>query len=206
MVLVPSKRWRPARTASALATAITLGLLALGCSAGPAPDPSANPPASITPSPNYPDLCAPVGADSSSTCLRLTLEAVDRARSAEGLGPMRLPADFPLLIGARAALRRRRPRARRPRLGAVRRSVGGTRPGSAACGRSRPAPGSPGSRGPGGRGRVDRGCRQRPRRRVRVDVRRRPGERDTELLDTRRGPAAGPTGAPSSNISARVIS
>ncbi len=76
---------------------MTLGLLALGCSAGPAPDPSADPPASITPSPNYPDLCAPVGADTSSTCLRLTLEAVDRARSAEGLGPMRLPADFPLL-------------------------------------------------------------------------------------------------------------
>ena len=94
MVLVTSKWWRPASTAT-LAIAITLGLLVAGCSAGPGPDPSANPPSSITPSPDYPTLCAPVGADSSSTCLRLTLEAVDHARSAEGLGPMRLPADFP---------------------------------------------------------------------------------------------------------------
>jgi hypothetical protein len=106
MVLGPSGGWRSAKTALAhapaiaIAIAITLilvgGLLA-GCSSGPAPDPSANPPASIAPSPDYPSICAPVGVDSSSTCLRLTLEAVDRARSAEGLGPMRLPADFPQL-------------------------------------------------------------------------------------------------------------
>jgi hypothetical protein len=90
------KRWRTAKTARAMAIGLTLGLLA-GCSAGSAPDPSANPPASVKPSPDYPSLCAPVGSDSSSTCLRLTLEAVDRARSVEGLGPMRLPADFPQL-------------------------------------------------------------------------------------------------------------
>jgi hypothetical protein len=96
MELVSFTRWRSARTAPVIAIALTMGLLA-GCSTGSAPDPSANPPTSVSPSPNYPSLCAPVGADSSGTCLRLTLEAIDRARSAEGLGPMRLPADFPQL-------------------------------------------------------------------------------------------------------------
>jgi hypothetical protein len=93
MELVSFKWWRSAK---AIAITLTIGLLA-GCSVGPAPDPSANPPASVRPSPDYTSICAPVGADSSSICLRLTLEAVDRARSAEGLGPMRLPADFPRL-------------------------------------------------------------------------------------------------------------
>jgi hypothetical protein len=49
---------------------------------------------SITPTPNYSNSCAPVGADSTSTCLRLTLEAIDTARTAEGLRPMALPAGF----------------------------------------------------------------------------------------------------------------
>jgi hypothetical protein len=44
--------------------------------------------------PNYDTVCAPIGADTSNICLRLTLEAIDAARAKEGLGPMRLPAGF----------------------------------------------------------------------------------------------------------------
>lgn len=49
---------------------------------------------SIVPTPDYSNSCAPVGGDSSSTCLRLTLEAIDAARAGEGLRPMMLPSDF----------------------------------------------------------------------------------------------------------------
>jgi hypothetical protein len=57
----------------------------------------ANPADSIYPAPNYPNVCAPIGADSSSTCLRITLQAVDSARAGEGMRPMVLPVDFPQL-------------------------------------------------------------------------------------------------------------
>jgi hypothetical protein len=53
-----------------------------------------DPSRSVTPSPDYLNVCAPVGADSSSTCLRLTLGAIDTARADEGLPPMVLPSDF----------------------------------------------------------------------------------------------------------------
>jgi hypothetical protein len=83
------------RTTAALA-AVTIAALALaGCSGGaPSPNGLADPIHSIYPSPNYPNVCAPIGADTSTTCLRITLQAVDFARAAEGMGPMRLPADF----------------------------------------------------------------------------------------------------------------
>ncbi len=49
------------------------------------------------PAPDYFDNCAPVGIDTSSPCLRITLDAIDHARAKEGLQPMVLPADFPRL-------------------------------------------------------------------------------------------------------------
>jgi hypothetical protein len=52
---------------------------------------------SVSPSPDYPDVCAPVGIDVTRPCLQVTLEAIDRARAAEGVRAMRLPADFPEL-------------------------------------------------------------------------------------------------------------
>ena len=55
---------------------------------------AANPAGSVAPTPDYINLCAPAGVDTSVTCLRLTLAAVDRARGREGIGPMRLPSDF----------------------------------------------------------------------------------------------------------------
>jgi hypothetical protein len=83
-------RWAMA----AAATLATAGV-ASGCAAGaPQPAPTANPTTSLSPTPNYGNVCAPVGADTSSTCLRVTLGAIDAARAKEGLGPMRLPADF----------------------------------------------------------------------------------------------------------------
>jgi hypothetical protein len=54
----------------------------------------ATPSNSVAPTPDYPNWCAPVGEDSSNTCIRLTLAAIDSARAAEGLGPLRLPIRF----------------------------------------------------------------------------------------------------------------
>jgi hypothetical protein len=52
------------------------------------------PAASVAPAPNYTDVCAPLGTDTSATCLRVTLDAIDTAREHEGLRPMVLPSDF----------------------------------------------------------------------------------------------------------------
>jgi hypothetical protein len=49
---------------------------------------------SVQPAPDYTVVCAPLGGDSTSTCLRVTLDAIDRAREREGVGPMVLPANF----------------------------------------------------------------------------------------------------------------
>lgn len=80
----------------ALASTLLAALALAACSSSPSNAGSAlsDPSHSILPRPNYPDSCAPVGGDSSSTCLRLTLDAIDTARAGEGLGPMVLPADF----------------------------------------------------------------------------------------------------------------
>ena len=91
------RRLRAAGTL-ALGVAVSLGsVLALDTGApGRAAGASvaADPSRSVAPSPDYVDLCAPVGADSSSTCLRLTLGAIDTARADEGVRPMVLPSDF----------------------------------------------------------------------------------------------------------------
>ncbi|HEY1652910.1 MAG TPA: hypothetical protein VGG09_13585 [Acidimicrobiales bacterium] len=92
---------RPIRVSTKVATtAVALTLVAVvalaGCSSAPSTSGTglATPSKSIAPTPDYPNSCAPVGGDSSSTCLRLTLEAIDIARAGEGLRPMMLPADF----------------------------------------------------------------------------------------------------------------
>ena len=54
----------------------------------------AEPARSAAPVPDYPETCAPVGADTTGPCLRITLDAIDVARAKEGLRPMALPADF----------------------------------------------------------------------------------------------------------------
>ena len=77
---------------------LALGLGLAGCSGGGQPGGGlADPPQSVAPAPDYANVCAPVGADTSSTCLRVTLEAIDAARAGEGLRPMVLPSDFPRL-------------------------------------------------------------------------------------------------------------
>jgi hypothetical protein len=86
------------RLAAAVAVAALAALTLTGCSGGASgPNALANPAHSIYPDPDYPDVCAPIGADSSSTCLRMTLQAVDSARAVESMRPMVLPADFPRL-------------------------------------------------------------------------------------------------------------
>ena len=80
---------------------VALALLLAGCSSGGPPGGATVDPAnSVPPAPDYPTMCAPVGADTTSTCLRLTLEAIDAARAREALRPMVLPSDFPRLTVA----------------------------------------------------------------------------------------------------------
>ena len=77
---------------------LALALVLAGCSAaGHTGAGLAEPAHSVTPDPSYPDTCAPVGADTTSPCLRITLDAIDSARAKEGVRPMVLPADFPRL-------------------------------------------------------------------------------------------------------------
>jgi hypothetical protein len=77
---------------------VALALFVAGCSVGGHSGGGlADPSRSVSPAPDYPDVCAPLGADTSSTCLRITLEAIDTARANEGVKPMVLPSDFPRL-------------------------------------------------------------------------------------------------------------
>ena len=66
----------------------------------------ADPSHSVSPVPDYPDACAPVGADTSDICLRITLDAIDAARAKEGVRPMALPVRLRTADRSRAALRR----------------------------------------------------------------------------------------------------
>ncbi len=77
-----------------MVTALVLGVLAVGGGTASSSAPPDVPTRSVVPTPDYTQTCAPVGADSSSVCLRLTLQAIDAARAREGVGPMVLPADF----------------------------------------------------------------------------------------------------------------
>lgn len=87
---------RAARSAAAAASVLLVAVALAACSSGPqgATGALATPSHSIAPTPDYPNSCAPVGEDSSTTCIRLTLAAVDSARAGEGLGPLLLPAGF----------------------------------------------------------------------------------------------------------------
>ena len=91
------KQSRPrAATPTAVLVAIVSAVALAACTsgAGTAADAVTTPSSSIAPAPDYPNSCAPIGEDSSSNCLRLTLQAIDTARAREGLGPIVLPGDF----------------------------------------------------------------------------------------------------------------
>ena len=91
----PVRRPRCLALSGTLALSMGLALLLAACgSSNPGTQGLAEPTASVTPKPDYADVCAPVGADTTATCLRITLGAIDAARAAEGLRPMLLPADF----------------------------------------------------------------------------------------------------------------
>jgi hypothetical protein len=79
----------------AIASVALVAALCAACSPGSeAPRDLSDPSQSVSPVPNYTDVCAPLGADTSSACLQVTLEAIDTARAQEGLGPMVVPADL----------------------------------------------------------------------------------------------------------------
>ncbi len=84
---------RCAPAAGALAAVLTLA----GCTSGTPPSVADHPARSVSPKPDYPSSCAPVGGDTSATCLRITLQAIDTARGFEGLPAMVLPSDYPRL-------------------------------------------------------------------------------------------------------------
>jgi hypothetical protein len=78
-----------------LGAALALALLLAGCSTAEHPGRGlADPVQSVSPAPDYPETCAPVGADTTNPCLRITLDAIDAARAKEGVRPMVLPAGF----------------------------------------------------------------------------------------------------------------
>jgi len=54
------------------------------------PDPSR----SIPPDPDFTQICAPSGLDSSPPCLKAFVEAIDHARALEGVEPITLPAGY----------------------------------------------------------------------------------------------------------------
>ena len=83
-------RLRPVLASAAAA----LSLLGMPLGAASA---ASGPSHSVAPRPDYPDLCAPAGLDTSAICLRLTLAAIDGARAGEGLPPARVPATFSAL-------------------------------------------------------------------------------------------------------------
>ncbi len=82
------------RWAVVVSVALVAALCAACSSEPPAPRSLSDPSQSVVPVPDYTDDCAPLGADTSVTCLRVTLDAIDTARAQEGVGPMVLPADF----------------------------------------------------------------------------------------------------------------
>lgn len=53
-----------------------------------------DPPSNVAPNPDYTAVCSPSGLDSSAGCLQSVLDAIDSARSREGVKPMVLPLDF----------------------------------------------------------------------------------------------------------------
>ena len=84
------------RSAHRRATAVLLALVAgvaAACGASGAPG-GAEPTASVSASPDYLDGCAISGLDDTPGCAQVALEAIDRARAREGVGPMRLPSSF----------------------------------------------------------------------------------------------------------------
>lgn len=88
----------PRRLAAWSGAVVVLALLLAGCSTGAQTGGGlADPSRSVSPVPDYPNACAPVGADKSDICLRITLDAIDAARAKEGVRPMSLPSDFPRL-------------------------------------------------------------------------------------------------------------
>jgi hypothetical protein len=97
----PTRRpTRPSRWWSGAGLALTV--LLAGCAGGGESHGQSDgsgaglstPAASVNPVPNYVDNCAPVGVDTSTPCLRITLDAIDGARASEGLRPMVLPANL----------------------------------------------------------------------------------------------------------------
>ena len=161
------------RWAVAVSVALVAALCAACSSGPPAPRSLSDPSQSVVPVPNYTDDCAPLGADTSVTCLRVTLDAIDTARAQEGVGPMDLPANFAQLsipeqlfvaLNAERVDRGLSPLCRTLRLARSRRPAGGRCGHAARPARPRVLRGEPG---------VD-GCRrQRTRRRLPMVVLRR---------------------------------
>lgn len=90
----PSPWWA---AASLALTILVAGCAAVGTSDGQSAAQSGGFAAqarSVNPNPDYLANCAPVGADTSGPCLRITLDAIDGARAREGLRPLALPSDF----------------------------------------------------------------------------------------------------------------
>ena len=160
-----------------------MALLFAGCSAAGHPGSGlADPAQSVSPNPDYPETCAPVGADTTVPCLRITLDAIDAARAKEGVRPMVLPAGFARLSVPEqlfvAIDRERVDRGLAPFPGLTAALNADAQKGAASA--PLPTPSGPGLHV--GEHRVDRRGRQRARRRLRVALQRRPRQRSAGLF------------------------
>src|SRR5439155_10834529 len=60
----------------------------------------ADPPQTVPAHPDFTQVCAPSGLDSSRVCIQSALEAIDNARATEGVKAMVLPSGFASLTVA----------------------------------------------------------------------------------------------------------
>jgi hypothetical protein len=82
--------WSASRAALGAGAMVPLASAPPGISVTGIPDP----PHTVPADPDYTAVCAPSGTDDSARCLTAILQAIDNARSTEGVKPMTLPADF----------------------------------------------------------------------------------------------------------------
>lgn len=90
-----------------LGVGLAMALLAAACSSHPTTYSAthvADPPKTVAPSPDYTQSCSPSGPDASIECLAVILQAIDRARAGEHIGPMLLPGDYDKLTAAQQFL------------------------------------------------------------------------------------------------------
>ena len=180
--------WKQALAATSAGTLRPLRAVPASESETGIPDPRHN----VTPVPDYTRVCSASGLDNSPACIAAVLAAVNHAHALEGVRPMVLPSGFARLSVPDqlfVAVNLERVDRGLPPFGGLTTALDRNAQVGADDANDPPDPGA-GVR-PRRRG-VGRRVRQRPRRRLRVDVRRRVRQRQPGLPASRRSGLLGP--------------